>query len=75
MGLQLLTVTPKHSDLQLISCMQTKSAILWGKTTCICHAGTIYMEDFALMNIQVQRNLIIIFAAHHLRCNGIIPAE
>ena len=35
------------------------------------------MQDFALMNIQVQCNLIIIFAAHHLRCNiyGIIPAE
>ena len=28
-----LTVAPVYSDLQLNSCMQTKSAILWGQTT------------------------------------------
>ena len=35
------------------------------------------MQDFALVNIQNQCNLIIIFSAHHLRCNlyGTIPAE
>ena len=59
------------SDLKLISCFQSKSTILLGKTVDICHVGTIYDTW------QTEMDLFFVSTRtfKHEKCTKILSAE